>query len=113
MVGFNQANVDEQVAKDVAMQVAAMSPVAVDRGDVPAEVVEKELEIAKEKFRQEGKPEAMLDKISMGALEKFYKESTLLNQAFIKENKQTVSDYLKSQSKGLSVTGFFRFNLAD
>jgi elongation factor Ts len=113
LVGFNQANVDEQVAKDVAMQVAAMSPVAVDRGDVPAEVVEKELEIAKEKFRQEGKPEAMLDKISMGALEKFYKESTLLNQAFIKENKQTVAEYLKSQDKGLTVTGFFRFNLAD
>ena len=90
-----------------------MNPVAVDRGDVPAEVVAKELEIAKEKFRQEGKPEAMLDKIAMGALEKFYKESTLLNQAFIKENKQTVADYLKSQDKGLTVTGFFRFNLAD
>jgi elongation factor Ts len=113
LVGFNQANVDAQVAKDVAMQVAAMNPVAVDRGDVPADVVAKELEIAKEKFRQEGKPEAMLDKISQGALEKFYKESTLLNQAFIKENKQSVSEFLKSQDKGLTVTGFFRYNLAD
>jgi elongation factor Ts len=113
LVGFNKADVDTQVTKDVAMQVAAMNPVAVDKANVPAEVVEKELEIAKEKFRQEGKPEAMLDKISQGALEKFFKESTLLNQAFIKESKQTVSDFLKSQDKGLTVTGFFRYNLAD
>ncbi|BBE17908.1 translation elongation factor Ts [Aquipluma nitroreducens] len=113
LVGFNKADVDVQVTKDVAMQVAAMNPVAVDKANVPAEIVEKELEIAKEKFRQEGKPEAMLDKISQGALEKFFKENTLLNQAFIKENKQTVSDFLKSQDKGLTVTGFFRYNLAD
>jgi elongation factor Ts len=113
LVGFNKADVDAQVTKDVAMQVAAMNPVAVDKANVPAEVVEKELEIAKEKFRQEGKPEAMLDKISQGALEKFFKESTLLNQAFIKESKQTVSDFLKSQDKGLTVTKFFRYNLAD
>jgi elongation factor Ts len=113
IVGFNQADVDAQVTKDVAMQVAAMNPVAVDKANVPTEVVEKELEIAKEKFRQEGKPEAMLDKISQGALEKFFKENTLLNQAFIKENKQTVSEFLKSQDKGLTVTNFFRYNLAD
>lgn len=113
LVGFNIAGVDAQVTKDVAMQVAAMNPVAVDRADVPDEVVAKELEIAKEKFRQEGKPEAMLDKISQGALEKFFKESTLLNQAFIKESKQTVSEFLKSQDKGLTATGFFRYNLAD
>jgi elongation factor Ts len=113
LVGFNKADVDAQVTKDVAMQVAAMNPVAVDKANVPAEVVEKELEIAKEKFRQEGKPEAMLDKISQGALEKFFKENTLLNQAFIKENKQTVSEFLKSQDKGLTVTNFFRYNLAD
>ena len=113
LVGFNKADVDAQVTKDVAMQVAAMNPVAVDKANVPAEVVEKELEIAKEKFRQEGKPEAMLDKISQGAFEKFFEENTLLNQAFIKENKQTVSDFLKSQDKGLTVTGFFRYNLAD
>jgi len=113
LVGFNKADVEAQVTKDVAMQVAAMNPVAVDKANVPAEVVEKELEIAKEKFRQEGKPEAMLDKISQGALEKFFKENTLLNQAFIKENKQTVSEFLKSQDKGLTVTNFFRYNLAD
>jgi elongation factor Ts len=113
LVGFNKAGVDVQVTKDIAMQVAAMNPVAVDKSDVPADIAEKELEIAKEKFRQEGKPEAMLDKISQGALEKFFKESTLLNQAFIKENKQTVREFLKSQDKDLTVTKFYRYNLAD
>jgi len=113
LVGFNKADVELQVAKDVAMQVAAMNPVSVSKDDVPAEVVAKELEIAKEKFRLEGKPEAMLDKIAQGALEKFFKDSTLLNQAFIKENKQTVKDFLASQDKGLTVTKFFRYNLAD
>lgn len=113
LVGFNIPGVDVQVTKDIAMQVAAMNPVAVDKGDVSAEIVAKELEIAKEKFRQEGKPEAMLDKISQGALEKFFKDSTLLNQAFIKESKQTVAEFLKSTDKGLTVTGFYRYNLAD
>jgi len=113
LVGFNKSDVDVQVTKDIAMQVAAMNPVAIDKDDVPAEIVAKELEIAKEKFRQEGKPEAMLDKISQGALEKFFKESTLLNQAFIKENKQTVQDFLRNTDKGLSVTAFYRYNLAD
>ena len=112
LVGFNKG-VDAQVSKDIAMQVAAMNPVAVDKDFVPAEVVAKELEIAKEKFRQEGKPEAMLDKISQGALEKFFKDSTLLNQAFIKENKQTVKEFLKTVDKDLTVTGFYRYNLGD
>jgi len=113
LVGFNKAGVDAHVAKDIAMQVAAMNPVAVDKDFVPAEVVAKELEIAKEKFRQEGKPEAMLDMISQGALVKFFKESTLLNQAFIKENKQTVKEFLKSTDKDLTVTAFYRYNLGD
>lgn len=113
LVGFNKTGVDVQVTKDIAMQVAAMNPVAVDKDDVPAETVAKELEIAKEKFRQEGKPEAMLDKISQGALVKFFKDSTLLNQAFIKENKQTVQEFLQSTDKGLTVTGFYRYNLGD
>lgn len=113
LVGFNQSGIDAQVMKDVAMQVAAMSPVAVDKGDVPQEVVDKELEIAKEKFRQEGKPEAMLDKIAQGSLNKFFKENTLLNQAFVKDNKQTVKDYLKSTDKDLTVTEFIRFALSE
>lgn len=113
LVGFNKTGVEFQVTRDIAMQVAAMNPVAVSKNDVPAEIVAKELEIAKEKFRQEGKPEAMLDKIALGALEKFFKDSTLLNQAFIKENKQTVGEFLKSQDKDLTVTAFFRYNLTD
>lgn len=113
LVGFNKDGVELQVAKDIAMQVAAMNPVSVDKDSVPAEIVEKELEIAKEKFRQEGKPEAMLDKISQGALEKFFKESTLLNQGFIKESKQTVREFLKSVDKDLTATSFVRFNLGD
>ena len=113
LVGFNQAGVDVQVMKDVAMQVAAMSPVAVDKDDVPAEVVAKELEIAKEKFRQEGKPENMLDKIAQGALTKFFKESTLLNQSFVKDNKLSVKEYLAATDKGLTVTKFDRYALSE
>lgn len=111
LVGFNKANVDVQVAKDVAMQVAAMSPVAVDTDAIPSNIVEKELEIAREKFRQEGKPEAMLDKIAQGALQKWYKEVTLLNQAFIKDGKITVKEYLAQHDKELKVTGFERYAL--
>ena len=113
LVGFNKAGFDAQVAKDVAMQVAAMNPVAVDKDAVSQEVIDKELEIAKEKFRQEGKPEAMLDKIAQGSLNKFFKESTLLNQAFVKDNKQTVKDYLTSVDKDLTVTAFQRFALSE
>ncbi|WP_321289623.1 translation elongation factor Ts [uncultured Sunxiuqinia sp.] len=113
LVGFNKGGVDTQVMRDVAMQVAAMNPVAVDKSDVSQDVIDKELEIAKEKFRQEGKPEAMLDKIAQGSLNKFFKENTLLNQAFVKDNKQTVKDYLKSVDGDLTVTEFIRFTLAE
>jgi elongation factor Ts len=111
LVGFSKTGVEQQVAKDIAMQVAAMSPVSVDTDSIPQEVINKELEIAKEKFRQEGKPEAMLDKIAQGALQKWYKEVTLLNQAFIKDGKMTVKDYLAQYDKDLKVTGFDRFAL--
>jgi elongation factor Ts len=111
LVGFSKAGVEEQVTKDIAMQVAAMSPVSVDTDSIPQEVINKELEIAREKFRQEGKPEAMLDKIAQGALQKWYKEVTLLNQAFIKDGKMTVKDYLAQYDKDLKVTGFERFAL--
>ncbi|MGE4586387.1 MAG: translation elongation factor Ts [Mangrovibacterium sp.] len=113
LVGFNQAGVDKQVARDVAMQVAAMNPVAVNQNGVPQHVVEKELEIAREKFRQEGKPEAMIEKIAQGSLRKFFKENTLLSQAFVKDSKQTVKDYLASADKNLGVTGFVRFALSE
>ncbi len=90
IVAFNLLNVEAQVMKDVAMQVAAMNPVSLDKNSVPASVIEKELEIGREKARQEGKPEAMLDRIAEGRLAKFYQESTLLEQAFIKDSKMRI-----------------------
>jgi len=111
IVGFNKAGVDVQVAKDVAMQVAAMAPIAVDKDSVPAEVVAKELEIAKEKYRLEGKPEAMLDKIAQGALVKFFQEATLLNQTYVKDGKISIRDFLTQNDKGLTVTEFDRYSL--
>jgi elongation factor Ts len=110
MVGFSKV-VDVQVGKDIAMQIAAMSPVAIDNNDVAPEIVEQELKIAKEKFRLEGKPENMLDKIAQGALNKFFKESTLLNQDFVKDNKMTIRQYLGNVDKDLKVTEIKRFTL--
>lgn len=112
VVGFNKA-ADAQVMRDVAMQAAAMAPIAVDKNDVPQNVIEHELEIARDKAREEGKPENMLDKIAEGRLNKFYQEATLLNQAFVKDSKQTVKAYLASNDKDLTVTGFIRFTLND
>nr|WP_321406214.1 translation elongation factor Ts [uncultured Carboxylicivirga sp.] len=111
LVGFNQAGFDVQVGRDVAMQAAAMAPVALDENSVPADVKEKELEIGKEMARNEGKPEAMLEKIAMGRLSKFFKESTLLNQAFVKDNKLSIKQYLDGASKGLTAVDFKRFSL--
>jgi len=111
LVGLNVADIDTQVGRDVAMQVAAMSPVSIDKGDVTEEVRKKEFEIGREQARLEGKPENMLDKIAEGKLQKFYKESTLLNQDFVKDNKMTVGGYLKSVNKELTVTGFKRVSL--
>ena len=111
LVGFSKAGFDIQVYKDVAMQVAAMNPVAVDKADVPQSVIAQEIEIGKEQARRDGKPEEMLEKIAQGKLSKFYKESTLLNQEFIKDNKLTIGQYLKSVDKELTVTAFKRFNL--
>jgi elongation factor Ts len=112
LVGFNKAIADEQVGKDVAMQIAAMSPVAVDKGDVDPSMLEREVEIAKEQLRNEGKPEDKIEMIAKGKIEKFYKESTLLNQEFIKDSKKTVSQYLNDAEKGLTVTAFKRVALS-
>jgi elongation factor Ts len=111
LVGFNKELGDVQTGKDVAMQVAAMSPVSVDKTDVPQKVVDKELEIGREQAKQEGKPEELLDKIALGKLNKFYKDSTLLNQDFIKDQKMTVKQYLQGIDKDLTVTGFLRYSL--
>lgn len=111
LVGFSKAGADLQLYKDIAMQVAAMNPVAVDKADVPQTVIDQELEIGREQARREGKPEAMLGKIAEGKLARFYKDSTLVNQDFIKDNKQTVGQYLKAADSTLKVTAFKRFTL--
>ena len=111
MSAFQKQVLDIQVYKDVAMQVAAMNPVAVDKDDVPAKVIAQEIEIGKEQARRDGKPEEMLEKIAQGKLAKFYKESTLLNQEFIKDNKMTIRQYLQSVDKQLTVTAFKRYTL--
>ena len=98
IVAFAENGVDAQVARDIAMQAAAMNPISLDRGSMPADVIEKELEIGREKARQEGKAEEMLDKIAQGRLNKFYQECALLEQAFIKDNKITISQYLKQNN---------------
>jgi elongation factor Ts len=111
MVGLSSASAPESAGKDVAMQIAAMSPVAIDKGDVDSATIERELEIAKEQIRAEGKPEEMVEKIAAGKLNKFYQESTLLNQAFIKEDKKSVGQYLDSVEKGLTVSVFKRVQI--
>ena len=111
IVGFNKTVADSQVGKDVAMQIAAMSPISIDKDDCPTDVINKEIEIGKEQARQEGKPEAMLEKIAMGKLQKFYNESTLLNQEFVKDNTMTIRQYLQKTDKDLTVTAFKRYTL--
>ena len=110
IVGFNKVLPDD-VAKDIAMQIAAMSPIAIDQTDVDQKTIENEIEIGKEQARQEGKPEAMLEKIALGKLNKFYKENTLINQEFIKDSKKTVSQYMAETDKDLKVTSFKRLML--
>ena len=111
LVGFTKAGLDVQVYKDVAMQIAAMNPVAVDKNNVPEKVIAQEIEIGKEQARRDGKPEDMLEKIAQGKLAKFFKENTLMNQEFVKDNKMTIRQYLESVSKDLSVTSFKRYTL--
>ncbi len=111
LVGLNQAGVDIQTGRDVAMQIAAMNPVSVDKDSVPQHVIEKELEIAKDQARNEGKPEDMLDKIAQGRLSKFFKENTLLEQIYVKDGKISIKEYLQKTDKALTVTTFLRYSL--
>lgn len=101
----------EDAGKDIAMQVAAMSPVAIDKDGVDQSIIEREIEIGKDQARQEGKPEEMLEKIAAGKLNKFFKENTLLNQEFIKDNKKTVSQYLAEFDKEVKILAFHRVQL--
>ncbi len=96
----------ETLGKDVAMQIVAMKPVGLDKDDVDPTIVEKEIEIGKDQARQEGKPEAMLERIALGKLNKFYKENTLLNQAFVKDPSMNISQLLEKTQKGLKITSF-------
>ncbi len=113
LVEMNNAPSDSNVVagKDAAMQIAAMNPVAVDRDGVDSSTIERELEVGKEQARQEGKPEAMIEKIAMGKLEKFYKDSTLLNQEFVKDGSKTVAKMLQDTEAGLTIKQFRRVQL--
>ncbi|HNQ13190.1 MAG TPA: translation elongation factor Ts [Bacteroidia bacterium] len=111
LIAFNQ-QVDAEMAKDVAMQAAAMAPVAIDKDDVSTEMLEREMDIARDQARQEGKPEDMVEKIAAGKVNKFYKESTLLNQNFIKDDKKTIRQLLEENNKDLKVVSMKRVQLA-
>tara|TARA_B100001175_G_C19510666_1_gene643633 strand:+ start:1950 stop:2771 length:822 start_codon:yes stop_codon:yes gene_type:complete len=100
-----------EISKNVAMQAAAMNPIALKEEDVDASIVEKEIEIAKDQLRQEGKPEEMLENIAKGKIKRFFKDNTLINQAYIKDGKISVSDYVKSADPDLVITGFKRIAL--
>ncbi|MGV3503937.1 MAG: translation elongation factor Ts [Adhaeribacter sp.] len=110
LVGLQNTNGNDvtEVGKDVAMQIAAMKPIALDKDGVDSATIEREIEIGKEQARAEGKPEAMLEKIALGKLNKFYKENTLLNQEFVKDNSLTIAQLLDKTSKGLTVSEFKR-----
>lgn len=110
-VGFNKP-VSADVAKNIAMQAAAMAPVAIDKDDVDQEMISRELEIARETTRAEGKPEDMVEKIAQGKLNKFYKDSTLLNQEYFIDNKQSVRQFLQSVEKDLTVSALKRYSLS-
>lgn len=112
LIGFNK-EISAEVAHDVAMQATAMAPVSISPDDCPAEVVEKERHIGREQARLDGKPEAMLDKIAEGKLNKFFADSTLLSQAFVKNPKQTISAYIKEAASDATVVAYKRFSLND
>jgi elongation factor Ts len=101
-----------EAGRDVAMQIAAMNPVAVSKEDVDSAIVERELKIGREQAIAEGKPEKIIDKIAEGKLNRFFKDNTLLSQSFVKDNSVTVAQYLDSVNKGLSVMKFIRISVA-
>ncbi len=114
LVAFNQPKTEVLIStgKDLAMQVAAMNPIALDQSTVPQNIVDRELDIAREKAKADGKPEAIIDKIAAGALQKYFKENTLLSQEFVKDNKKTIADVLKAIDKDLKVIDFKRVSLS-
>ena len=114
LVGLNQkSSAAEEAAHNVAMQIAAMNPIAIDKDDVDKSVIEKEIEIGMDQARNEGKPENMLEKIAVGKLNKFYQDNTLLNQEYVKDNSKNIRQYLQGIDKDLTVTAFVRKKLGD
>ena len=112
IVGFSSSVQGiEEASKNVAMQIAAMNPIALDENGIDQKTIDKEIEIAKDQLRQEGKPEAMLENIAKGKLKRFFKDNTLVNQDYIKDNKQSVSSYVKSINSDLTITDFKRVSL--
>ncbi len=113
ILGLNKKDVKNlmEIGHELAMQIAAMSPIAVDKENVSQEIIDREVEIGKEQAREEGKPEEMLEKIAIGKLNKFFKDNTLLNQDYIKDSKKTVRQFLSENDKDLTVTGFIRLML--
>lgn len=113
LVGMNKAKTDALIAagRDVAMQIAAMNPLALDESTIPAATIEREKAIAVEQIVAEGKPAEMAEKIAAGKMSKFFKENTLVNQPFVKDNGVTIAQYLDNTDKGLAVTGFTRVAL--
>jgi elongation factor Ts len=113
LVGFSGTDgVDiALVGKDISMQIAAMNPLALDKDAVDPATVEKEIEIGKEQARAEGKAEAVLEKIAVGKLAKFYKDNTLVEQEFVKDPNKSVAQYLAEHSKTLKITGFKRMRI--
>ena len=110
IVAFNEA-IDQEMGREIAMQVASMNPVSVCEKDVPAHVLEEERKVAMDRARESGKPEAICERIVEGTIQKFYKENTLLHQPFVRDSKMDVQSYLHTASKTLTATGFKRVNL--
>lgn len=112
LVGFNKGNDSiAEAGKQVAMQVAAMNPIALNKDSVSEDIIAKEIEVGKELAIQEGKPAEMAEKIAQGRLNKFFKENTLLSQAFVRDNKKSVEQFLKETEDGLTVVDFKRNSL--
>ena len=115
ILGLNKkdAKNSAEIGHELVMQVAAMNPIAVDKEDIPQNLIDREIEIGKEQARQEGKPEEMLEKIATGKLAKFFKDRTLLNQDFVRDTKKTVRQYISENDKDLKITGFKRLMLGE
>ena len=111
LVGLSASAAGTEIGRDVAMQVAAMNPIALDETQVSQEVIDRELEIERDILTKEGKPANIIDNILKGKLQRFFKDNTLVHQEFIKDNKQTVATYVQTLGKDVKVTGYKRVAL--